>query len=466
MAFGSSICPHEQHKTALCRAFARLAFSVKEASFMTQMFEDIDRELTGYISADALLSYYQLDDVPGFAKECLCATKTIRKAELTYQEMLICLYNFLTLSKPRLIDYAFEMLDDLGAGEVERDTVTALVPDLHTSMAEVDRESVDELHRKVKAVRFPRRDGLHCNHSILIDQLDSAQMVSTTRSGMVTLQDWRRIAKRNATLLTPLHEAQRRLQEACMGPRCWAEMLQDRLRSFIDSDHPSAVILELLSSTAKEGDGDISAAVLRRLQGLPDDDATEEVFDPNEGDFETPRLQSRFDDSYKAQLEKILAVSLEETIEPPRLSSFHQMGLTSASMNWQEKRRRDRRKRNGVKKGLQTMRTASSLLKAESVRSVASLTRVLPRMQSRVTGDLDDGEKDHDDQDFLETGELEPSDPVYRRGSWWCEETSEGVDENDSTLLGVSTETADAICQYNSLKQDGTRLLRIIHPVK
>lgn len=51
----------------------------------------------------------------------LFASSILRKPSLTQVEVLVVLYNFCTLSKKRLPDYTFQVLDDFGGGSIDRE---------------------------------------------------------------------------------------------------------------------------------------------------------------------------------------------------------------------------------------------------------------------------------------------------------------------------------------------------------
>lgn len=54
------------------------------------------------------------------------------------------------------------------------------------------------------------------------------QVISTTRTGTVTLEDFRRVVKRVPELLKPVVDAQRLLHTRCMGYRFWKGQMDYR----------------------------------------------------------------------------------------------------------------------------------------------------------------------------------------------------------------------------------------------
>eukprot|EP00952_Eustigmatos_sp_NYUAD-ZCMA_P005251 22980-Eustigmatos_ZCMA.PRE.1 len=70
--------------------------------------------------------------------------------------------------------------------------------------------------------------------------------------GTLTLRDWRRVQKRHPTLLSPLHEFQKRLMAECLGATAWAELAQDRALSFVECNRPGEFVAQILRRAVEQ----------------------------------------------------------------------------------------------------------------------------------------------------------------------------------------------------------------------
>jgi Ca2+-binding EF-hand superfamily protein len=113
-----------------------------------QMFEDMDSECRGVLTGADVYAYFRVE-APALAMECLQATTLLRREKLEYHEMLMTVYNFCTLPPNRIGDFVFQVLDDMGAGSIEKEVVLDSIPRIHEKCTPEELEVMTRRVRKV-----------------------------------------------------------------------------------------------------------------------------------------------------------------------------------------------------------------------------------------------------------------------------------------------------------------------------
>lgn len=103
-----AVCSDQQNMSPYCRLAGRLKLTVREATLILQMLEDMDTERSGLLTGEDVYAYFNLD-APELAKRCLLADALLHRERLEYHEMFMSLYNFCTLPPIRLGDYVFQV---------------------------------------------------------------------------------------------------------------------------------------------------------------------------------------------------------------------------------------------------------------------------------------------------------------------------------------------------------------------
>lgn len=340
----------------------------------------------------------------------------------------------------------------------------------------------------------------------------TSQTVATTRTGTVTLEDWRRVQKRNPGVLLPIVQARRRLVNAFMGPRFWHDRSEERFRIFEDIDQPGFIILDMLD-----------AVVTKRLLGLTaligsprsTDHGEEEEQDPHEADFETPREEAR-EEAYHHDMAMLIhekrriAQSKKTVLQKGKEAAEAEAAKIKAEAQ-RLKEEAERLKEEAVK-----MRHDAALkLKAEALRLKAEATQAAERLKRAATEKMrgggeedDDEEEDDEDEDELNDDDMEgmfvaeydgveeeeeddEGPPVQQTGDWWTTieerrptppqragEFAAAVEEGDGLqqeegssrpgsrakpeLLLIGEDVADVIRDYYSVKAEGLSLLESV----
>lgn len=199
-----------EHSTGLQTYLNKLGMSNSHAFSFYQVFEKIDRNLSGEIDFTEFAEFFELEETP-FCRRAFLVMDVDKRAgganNLDFGEFLAGIYNYCSMSNQQLQKFAFDLYDEDGSGEIGMDEVQQLIKMIYGNR------------------NFDKKLQTFMNTA------------DRDRDKKVTFQEFSNTCRKQPHLLQPAFALQIRLRECVLGTGYWAKaqrMREGRFNRKID----------------------------------------------------------------------------------------------------------------------------------------------------------------------------------------------------------------------------------------
>jgi Ca2+-binding EF-hand superfamily protein len=199
---------HIIHNAHVERFMRELEVKEDDVHALHEVFEAIDKDRSGTVELQEFFEHCDMDYTP-FAARAFGAMDVLHtgdsKHSLHFQEFMIGLFNYCTLTHNTLVKFAYDILPHDEQGEVNTDQVRLLVDEIYGGKID------DRVRRLLK-------------------------VIDKDHSGNIDFSEFRALEKKSRLILFPAFMLQHGMQGKIMNARFWERATERRTAALGDQD--------------------------------------------------------------------------------------------------------------------------------------------------------------------------------------------------------------------------------------